>query len=100
MKYPQHRSKEPSSSGRGKMKRDDAMIIDLSEGESDNDIDDDNLVQLGQENIVVELLSLESSDDKDEEAHSKVQSVSYIGSRLGGMSIGEEENEELARARL
>ena len=47
VKYPQHRPKEPSSSSKGKIKMDDAMIIDLSENESDNDDDDDNLVQLG-----------------------------------------------------
>ena len=45
VKYPRHESKESSSSGRGKMKMDDAMTIDLSEEESDDD--DDDLVQLG-----------------------------------------------------
>ena len=42
VKYPRYRLKEPFSSGRGKIKMDDAMMIDLSKEESD-----DNLVQLG-----------------------------------------------------
>ena len=80
------------------MKIDDTMMVDLSEEESDDN--DDNLVQLGQEKTVVEPLSLKSSDDKDKEAHSEGQLVPLIGSRLGGVSAGEEENEELARTRL
>ena len=44
-KYPRHGSKGPSSSSRGKMKMDEAMMIDLSEEELDDD--NDNLVQLG-----------------------------------------------------
>ena len=45
VKYPQHGSKEPSSSGKEKMKMGDAMMIDLLEEESDDNNDD--LVQFG-----------------------------------------------------
>jgi hypothetical protein len=79
------------------MKMDDAMMVDLLEEESDDDNDD--LLQLGQENTTIEPLLLESSEDEDEEAHSEGQSVPLIGSRLGDVSVGEEENEELARMR-
>jgi hypothetical protein len=96
-KYPRHGPKEASSSGRGKMKMDDAMMVDLSEEESDDD--DDDLLLPGQENTAAEPIPLESSKDKDKEAHSEGQSVPLIGSRLGAVSVGEEENEELARAR-
>ena len=37
------------------MKMDDTMTIDLSEEESDNEFNDEELVRLGQENIVVNL---------------------------------------------
>ena len=76
------------------------MKIDLLEEESDDDNDNDDLVQPGQENIAVEPLSLESSNDKDEEAYSEGQSVPLIESRLGGVSVDEEENEEFVRAKL
>jgi hypothetical protein len=96
-KYPRHGPKDASSSGRGKMKMDDAMTVDLSEEESDDD--DDDLLLPRQENTAAEPIPLESSEDEDEEAHSEGQSVPLIGSRLGAMSVGKEENEELARAR-
>jgi hypothetical protein len=96
-KYPRHGPKDASSSGRGKMKMDDAMTVDLSEEESDDD--DDDLLLPGQENTAAEPIPLESSEDEDEEAHSEGQSVPLIGSRLGAVSVGEEENEELARTR-
>ena len=51
-------------------------------------------------NTTVQPLSLETSEDEDEEAHLEEQSVPLIGSRLGGMSVGEEENEGLERVRL
>ena len=47
VKYPWHRPKEPSLSGKRKMKMDDAMKIDLLEEESDDDNDNDDLVQPG-----------------------------------------------------
>ena len=87
-------------SGRKKMKMDNTMTIDLSKEESDDEDDDDDGVQLGQENTAIQPVSLDTSNDKEEEVHSKGQSVPLIGSRLGGMSVGEEENEDLARARL
>jgi hypothetical protein len=96
-KYPRYGPKEASSSGRGEMKMDDAMTVDLSEEESDDD--DDNLLLPRQENTATEPIPLESSEDEDEEANSEGQSVPLIGSRLGAVSVGEEENEELARAR-
>jgi hypothetical protein len=73
------------------------MTVDLSEEESDDD--DDDLLLPRQENTVAEPIPLESSEDEDEEAHSEGQSVPLIGSRLGAVSVGEEENEELTRAR-
>jgi hypothetical protein len=96
-KFPRQEPKEASSSGKGKMKMDDAMTVDLSEEESDDD--DDDFLQPGQENTTVEPIPLETSKDEDEEAHSEGQSVPLIGSRLGTVSISEVENEELARAR-
>jgi hypothetical protein len=96
-KYPQHRPKDASSSGRGKMKIDDAMTVDLSEEESDDD--DDDLLLPCLENTAAEPIPLESSEDEDEEAILEGQSVPLIGSRLSAVSVGEEENEELARAR-
>jgi hypothetical protein len=86
-KYPQHGPKDASSSGRGKMKMDDAMTVDLSEEESDDD--DDDLLQPGQENTAVEPISLETSEDEDKEAHSEGQSVPLIRSRLGAVRGGE-----------
>ena len=73
---------------------------DLSEEESDDDEHDDELVQLGQENTAVQLVSLEASDDEEEEAHSKGQLVPLIGSKLGVVSVEKEENEDLTWARL
>jgi hypothetical protein len=98
-KYPRHGPKDASSSGRGKMKMDDSMTVDLSEEESDDDDDDDDFLLPRIENTAAEPIPLESSEDEDEEAHSEGQSVPLIGSRLGAVSVGEEENEELARAR-
>jgi hypothetical protein len=43
-KYPRHGPKDASSSGKGKMKMDDAMTVDLSEEESDDDDDDADLL--------------------------------------------------------
>ena len=100
VKYPRQSSKEPSSSGRKKMKMDNTMTINLSEEESDNDDDNNELVQLSQENIAIQFVSLEASDDEEEEAHSKGQSIPLIGSKLGVVSVGKEDNEDLARARL
>jgi hypothetical protein len=98
-KYPRHRPKDASSSGRGKMKMDDSMTVDLSEEESDDDDVDDDFLLPRIENTAAEPIPLESSEDEDKEAHSEGQSVPLIGSRLGAVSVGEEENEELARAR-
>ena len=73
---------------------------DWPEEESDDDKHDDELVQLSQENTVVQLVSLEVSNDKEEEAHLEGQSILLIGSRLGVVSVDEEENGDLIRARL
>ena len=78
------------------MKIDDTMMIDLSKEEFDNDEYNDKLIQLGQENTAIQFVSLEASNDKEEEAHSEGQLVPLIGSRLGVMSVDEEENEDLA----
>ena len=82
------------------MKMDDTMVIDLFEESFDNDDDNEELVQLGQENTGVELVSLEASDKEVEGAHSEEQSVPLMGSRLGAVDYDEEENEDLAQARL
>jgi hypothetical protein len=79
------------------MKADEDMIVDLS----DEDMDDDDVVLLVKENATLDPNAQESSNHKDEERSSKGQSIPLIGSRLGVVSVGEEENviEELARAR-
>ena len=100
VRYLQQGSKEPSLIGRKKMKMDYTMTIDLSEEESDDDDDDDELVQLDQENTTIQLVSLDASNDKEEEVHSEGQSIPLIGSKLGVVSIGDEKNVDLARARL
>ena len=99
-KYPRQGPKEPSTSRRKKMKADNALTIDLSEEESDDDNEGDELLQLGQDNTAVDLVSLETSDEDEEEAHLERQSVPLVGSRLGVVNVDEDENEDLARARL
>ena len=82
------------------MKARDALMIDLSEEESDDDNDGDELLQLRQDNTSVDPISLEASDDKEEEAHSEGQSIPLVGSWLGIVNVDKDENEDLARARL
>ena len=82
------------------MKAKDALMIDLFEEEFDNDNDDDELLQLGQDNTAIDPVSLEASDEDEEEAHSKGQSVPLVGPWLGVINVNEDENEDLARARL
>ena len=82
------------------MKVGDVLTIDLSEEESDDDNDGDELLQLGQDNTAIDSISLEASDDEEEEAHSEGQLVPLVGSRLGIVNIDEDENEDLARTRL
>ena len=99
-KYPRQEPKEPSMSGRKKMRVGDALTIDLFEEESDDVNDGDNLLQLGQVNTAVEPVSLEASNDKEEEAHLEGQSVPLVGSPLGVVNVDEDKYEDLARARL
>jgi hypothetical protein len=94
-KYPQQPDKDASSSGKEKMKVDEVMIVDLS----DEDMDDEDMVPLGEENATLDPEAHESSDDEDEEGNLEGQSIPLIGSRLGVVSVGEEENEEVVRAR-
>ena len=82
------------------MKADDALTIDLSEEESDGSDQDAKFIQLGQEDTGVQLVSLEASDEEAEEAQAEGHSVPLIGSWLGVVNVNEDENEELARARL
>jgi hypothetical protein len=78
------------------MKANEVMIVDLS----DEDIDDENIVLLGGENATLESNAQKSSDEmEEEEGNSEGQSIPLIGSRLGVVSIGEEENEEFTRVR-
>ena len=87
-------------SSRKKMKAGDALTIDLSEEEFDDVNDDDDLLQLGHDNTTVEPVSLEASNDEEKEAHSEGQSVLPVGFRFGVINVDEDENEDLARARL
>ena len=82
------------------MKVDDALMIDLSEEESNNSNQDDKSVQLGQEDTAIQLVSLEASDNEEEEAHLEGQSVLLMGSKLGVVNVDKDENEDLTRARL
>ena len=99
-KYPRQGPKEPSTRGRKEMKAGDALTIDLFEEESDDVNDGDDLLQLGQDNTAVEPVSLEASNDEEEEAHSEGQSIPLVGSWLGVVNVDEDENEDLAMARL
>ena len=82
------------------MKVDDAMTIDLSVDKSDDAYEEEGVVQLGQEGSAVELVSLETSSEEEEEAKSEGQEIPLKGSTLGGANFDEEEPEEIARARL
>ena len=79
---------------------DDTMTIDLLTDEFDDEYEDEDIVQLGQENTVAELVSLEASGEEMEEAQSEGQSIPLLGSRLGAVDYDEEETEDLARVRL
>jgi hypothetical protein len=93
--YPRQPDKDASSSCKEKMKADEVMIVDLF----DEDTDDEEVVPLSEENATLEPDAQESSNDEDEEGNSEGQSIPLIGSQLGVVTVGEEENEELARAR-
>jgi hypothetical protein len=96
LKYPQHPDKDASPSGKGKMRADEVMTIDLS----DDETDEENVVPLDDENATLDPDTQESSDDEDDEGNSGGQSIPLVGSRLGGVSACEEENEELTRLRI
>jgi hypothetical protein len=100
LKYPRHPDKDASPSGKGKMKADEVMTVDLS----DEDMDNEDVVPLGDddddEGNDATLAPQESSDDDDDEGNSEGQSIPLVGSRLGVVSVGEVENEELARLRI
>ena len=100
VKYPRHGPKEPSLSSKKKMKMDNTLTIDMSKEESNDEDDNDDGVQLGQENTKFQPVSLNTSNDKEEEAHLEGQSIPLIGSKLGSVSVSKEKNEDLARARL
>jgi hypothetical protein len=93
--YPQQPDKVASSSGKAKMKADEVMTVDLSEEDTDNE----DVVSLGDKNATLDLDAQESSDDDDNEDHSEGQSIPLIRLQLGVVSIREEDNEELMRAR-
>jgi hypothetical protein len=96
LKYAWHHDKDASPNGKGKMKADEVMTVDLSS----NEMDDEDDVVLGDENATLFPDSQESSDDDDDEANSEGQSIPLVGTRLGVASVGEEENEELTRLRI
>ena len=99
-KYPRQGPREPSSSRKKKMKADDTMTIDLSVDESDDEYEDEGVLQLGQENTAIEYVSLDTSGEDEEEADSEGQEVPLQGSMLGGINYDLEEPVDLARARL
>ena len=83
------------------MKVGETLTIDLSEEESADCDQENEFVQLGQEDTGLQLVSLDASDEEEEEeAHLEGQSVPLVGSRLGVVNINEDKNEDLARARL
>jgi hypothetical protein len=93
--YPQQTDKDASSSDKAKMKADEVLAVDLSE----EDMDDEDVVPLGDGNAIFNPDSQESSDDDDDKENSEGQSIPLIGLRLAMVSIGKEEDEELARTR-
>jgi hypothetical protein len=98
--YPRQGPKEPTTSAKKKMKVDDAMTIDLAVDESDDEYEEEGVVQPGQVGEAVELVSLESSSEEEEEAESEGQQVPLEGSTLGVVNFEEEEPLDLAQARL
>ena len=96
LKYPRHPDKDASPSGKGKMKSDEVMTIDLSK----EDMDNEDVVPLGDKNATLVIQESSNNDDDDNEGNSKGQSIPLVGSRLGVVSIGKVENEELARLKI
>ena len=78
------------------MKVDDAMTINLSVDEFDNAYEEEGAIQLGHEGSAVELVSLETSSEEEDEAESEGQEIPLEGSMLGGANFDEEEPEEIA----
>jgi hypothetical protein len=97
--YPRQPDKDASLSYKAKMKAAEVMTVDLAE----EDMDNEDLVPLGDENATLDPDAQESSDDDNDEGNLEGnlegQSIPLIGSRLDVVSVGEEENEELAKAR-
>ena len=86
LKYLRHPDKDASPSGKGKMKADEVMTVDLFSDKTN----DEDVVALGDKNATLFLDSQESSKDDDDEANSEEQSIPLIGTRLGVVSVGEE----------
>ena len=97
-KYPRQGPKEPSTSGAKKMKVDDTLMIDLSEEESSDSDANSGFLDLGDGIRVGDPVLLGASDGKGEQ--SQGHSIPLVGSRLGVVNADEDENEDLARARL
>jgi hypothetical protein len=91
--YPRQSNNDASSSGKAKMKAYEVMIVDLSE----EDTNDEDVVPLGDKNATLDPNAQESNDNDDDEGNSEGRSIPLIGLQLGVVSVGEEENEELAR---
>ena len=60
----------------------------------------EGVVQLGQEDTAVEHVSLETSNEEEEDAESEGQDVPLEGLMLGVINYNEEEPVDLAQARL
>ena len=72
------------------MKPDEVMTVDLS---------DKDIIPLGNNNAPLEPDAQVSSDKEEDERNLEGQSIPLIGSWLGVVSVGEEENEEFTRVR-
>ena len=84
-----------SLSSKAKMKADEVMIVDLSK----EDMDNEDVVPLGDENTTLDPDAQQSSDNDNDKGNLEGQIIPFIGLWLGIVSVREEENEELARVR-
>ena len=84
-----------SLSGKGKMKADEVMAA----VSSNKDMEDENVVALGDNNATLKPIVYTSSDKKEEEGNSEVNAILLIEVQLGVVTTREDEGEEFARVR-
>lgn len=99
-KYPRQGPKEPSTGGRSRTRPEGSMTMDVSDDDSDDANDGNEPLQVGQDIPAINLSSTESSSSEEEDGQSEEQAIPLVGSRLGVTNVDDDENEELARARL